>query len=322
MPSAERAAAADAPLVTVVVPCKGHARELERCLESLRHQVVDFPYETVVVDSASDSRVASVVAWFPEVSLIRSSADLRAGEARNSGVTGSRAEYVAFLDADCAAERTWLAAAVAELKRGAVMVGGPVLDALPWHPVAVADNLLQFADFRPGRKDGAARYFPACNMAVKRAAFTAVDGFPHVRVGAGEDTALCDRFLRRWPYGLRFVRHMRVRHDGRTGIGEFLRHQASFGYARAMLGLHMTETHRRWGARAVMLPAVIGKRLSYLAGRTVRWDAAGSPRFALLLPLVLAGLCAWAVGFRRGCREAEPLSRHARAAADAGPVGT
>jgi GT2 family glycosyltransferase len=202
------------------------------------------------------------------------------------------------------------------------MVGGPVLDALPWHPVAVADNLLQFSDFRPGRKDGPARYFPACNMAVRRAAFTAVAGFPDVEISAGEDTALCDRFLRRWPDGLRFVRGMRVRHDGRTSVGEFMRHQASFGYARAALGLHMTETHRRLGTRAVMLPAVIGKRLSYIAGRSVRWDPAGVPRLALLLPLIMAGLSAWALGFRRGCRESVAPATHERAAAGAGSVGT
>ena len=105
-------------------------------------------------------------------------------------------------------------------------------------------------------------------------------------------------------------------------MGDFLRHQASFGYARAVLGLHMTETHRRWGTRAVMLPAVIGKRLSYIAGRSARWDPAGVPRSALLLPLVLVGLCAWAEGFRRGCRDAVPLATHARAAAGAGGVGT
>jgi GT2 family glycosyltransferase len=322
MPSAERTTAAHAPLVTVVVPCKGHARELGRCLESLSRQVVTFRYDTVVVDSAADAAVASVVARFPYVRLVRSSANLRAGEARNRGVTESPAEYVAFIDADCRAEPTWLATAVDGLKRGASMVGGPVLDALPWQPVAVADNLLQFADFRSGRGDGPARYFPACNMAVKRAAFVAVGGFPDVRVSAGEDTALCERFLGRWPDGLRFVRDMRVRHTGRTAFGEFLRHQASFGHARAVLGLHMTETHRRWGARAVMLPAVIGRRLTYIAGRSVRWDPAGVPRSVLLLPLILAGLCAWSVGFRRGCRDAAPLASHPRAAAGAGRVGT
>jgi len=295
-------AMSDAPLALVVVPCKGHAKELSLCLASLTRQVTSFPYEMVVVDSASDPAVASVASSFPHVRVVRSESNLRAGPARNVGVRLSRADYVAFIDADCQAGKTWLATAVDELRRGAVMVGGPVLDALPWHPIAVTDNLLQFADFRPGRDDGPARYFPSCNMAVRSEAFAAVGGFPEFDLSAGEDLSLCNRFLHRWPEGLRFVRAMRVRHDGRTGLAEFFKHQSAFGYARGSLGLHLTERQRRWGARAAMLPAVVLKRLCYLAGRTLRFDPAGMPRMVILLPLIMAGLTAWAFGFRRGCR--------------------
>jgi glycosyltransferase involved in cell wall biosynthesis len=310
-----------APLVTVVVPCKAHAPELSRCLASLARQRTDFPFETVVVDSASDPAVASVAAGFPGVRLIRSRGGLRAGPARNLGVSESRSDYVAFIDADCQAEETWLATSVEALKRGPEMVGGPVLDALPWNPVAVVDNLLQFADFRPGREDGPAIYFPACNMAVRRDAFDAVGGFPEVDLSAGEDTSLCNRFLDRWPRGLRFVGAMRVRHDGRTSLGALFRHQSSFGYVRGTLGLHLTERQRRWGARAVALPAVVLKRLGYLTGRTLRFDPAGIPRMVLLLPLILAGLGAWALGFRRGCRSSAVPTELGAATARVGGAG-
>jgi GT2 family glycosyltransferase len=298
--SGEPHAVNDTPLATVVVPCKGQAKELSLCLSSLTRQVTSFPYETVVVDSASDPAVASVASSFPDVRMVRSRGNLGPGPARNLGVHSSRADYVAFIDADCQAGETWLATAVDELRRGAAMVGGPVLDARPWHPIAVTDNLLQFADFRPGREDGPARYFPSCNMAVRREAFAAVGGFPDLR--ANEDTSLCNRFLHRWPEGLRFVRAMRVSHDGRTGLGEFFKHQSTFGYARGSLGLHLTERQRRWGGRAATLPAVVLRRLSYLAGRTLRFHPAGVPRMLILLPLIVPGLIAWALGFRRGCR--------------------
>jgi hypothetical protein len=108
---------------------------------------------------------------------------------------------------------------------------------------------------------------------------------------------------------------MRVRHDGRRGLGDFFRHQSTFGYARGVLRLHMTERHRRWGARAVTVPAVVLKRLSYVAGRNLRFDLAAAPRNAILVPLILAGLTAWAVGFRRGCRTSAILTELGSAAA-------
>ena len=321
MSPAEPHARSGTPLATVVVPCKGHAKELSLCLASLTRQVTSFPYEVVVVDSASDEAVASVAAGFPEVRLVRTAVPLRAGPARNLGVRLSAADYVAFIDADCQAEEAWLATAVDALRGGPAMVGGPVLDALPRHPVAVTDNLLQFADFRPGREDGPARYFPSCNMAVRRDAFEAVGGFPEVDLSAGEDTSLCNRFLRRWPEGLRFAQGMRVRHDGRTGLGEFFSHQSAFGHVRGSLGLHMTERQRRWGARSVTLPAVVLKRLSYIAGRTLRFDPAGLPRLVILLPLIVPGLTAWALGFRRGCRASAGAPELEGAAARVDGVG-
>jgi len=293
----------DGPLASVVVPCKGHAAELAECLRSLAAQETDFAYETIVVDSASDPEVASVVARVAGVRLVRGDTPLFPGPARNLGVRGARGDLVAFIDADCRADGEWLAHAVRALDDGVEMVGGPVVDALPWHPVAVADNMLQFADLRPGRPDGPARYFPACNMAMRRASFLAVGGFPDVGLVAGEDTSLCERVAERWPDGIRFVRGMRVRHDGRTRFGEFLRHQRHFGYARGVLGLHLTPTLRRWGAHTVALPAVVLKRLIYVSVQNVRWDPLGAVRMIPLLPLAIVGLTAWATGFRQGCRE-------------------
>jgi len=145
-------------------------------------------------------------------------------------------------------------------------------------------------------------------MAVLRSAFTEVGGFPDPGFAAGEDTGLCDRFLERWPDGLRFVRGMRVMHDGRADFQEMLRHQAAFGYARGRLRLHLSPRQQRLGSLAPLLPAVAVKRLAYLLKRNVQWDAGRFPRVLVLLPFIVAGLLAWAAGFRRGCREALGVS--------------
>jgi glycosyltransferase involved in cell wall biosynthesis len=286
--------------ITVIVPCKGHAASLVRCLRSIARQSPHFAFETLVVDSAADPRVAAAAHQFPGVRVLRSHDDLRAGAARNLAAHESQARYLAFIDADCQAERSWLEAAARGLSDGARMVGGPVLDALPWHPVAVADNLLRFTELGPRRPTGPARSFPACNMAVDRAAFLAVGGFPDVGALAGEDTAFSARMRERWPDGLVFLQGMRVYHEGRTTVREFVRHQSELGYTGAVPGLAVTPAQRRQGSRALAVPAVVLKRLTYIAVSTLRWHPARAPRLLLLAPLVVVGLWAWAVAFRRG----------------------
>lgn len=291
-----------APLVSVIVPCLAHAEELGRCLASLERQDLAHPYEVIVVDSAADPEVARVAGEHPDARLLRSDARLGPGAARNLGVRHARGELLAFVDADCVAEPGWLRAAHAALERGARAVGGPVLDAFPLHPIAVTDNLLQFADFPAARPDGAADYFPGANLALRRDDFLAVGAFHETGLGSGEDGLLSAALLARWPGGLRFEPSMRVRHEGRRGLVEFLRHQRRFGYVRGVHALRVDERRIQLATIAPLLPALVATRLSYITRSVLRWRPLGLPRLALLLPLVLAGLTAWALGFRDGCR--------------------
>jgi glycosyltransferase involved in cell wall biosynthesis len=293
------------PLVSVIVPCRGHGAELVACLDSLARQQAAPAHEVIVVDSAADPRVATVVRGHAAVRLVRSDDGLMPGPARNLGVRHSAGKYLGFIDADCMAEAGWLGAAVAGLEDGARLVGGPVLDALPRNPIAGADNLLQFADFPASRQDGEASYFATCNLGVGRAEFDALGGFADVGMPAGEDTLFCDAALERWPHGVRFVRGMRVRHRGRSTVAELWRHQASFGYCRGLLGLRLQPLHRRLGRLALMVPIVALKRLVYIAGAVARRNPVGLVRFTLLSPWLAIGLAAWAGGFRRGCRAAK-----------------
>jgi cellulose synthase/poly-beta-1,6-N-acetylglucosamine synthase-like glycosyltransferase len=69
------------PDVSIVIPCRGHARALRRCLESVSAQRTSRLFEVIVVDSAYDEAVAGVVAAFPAVRLVRSHEGLRPGPA-------------------------------------------------------------------------------------------------------------------------------------------------------------------------------------------------------------------------------------------------
>jgi mycofactocin glycosyltransferase len=289
------------PMISVVIPCYRHAEDLARCLNGLAGQESEARWEVIVVNSAADPAVAAA-ATRGGARLVESQTRLLPGQARNFGAAHALGELLAFIDADCVPEAGWLAAARAAVEAGARLASGPVLHAKPLHPIAVSDNLLQFADFPPNRPDGPARYFAGCNLAIRREDFEAVGGFPDVVLPAGEDTSFCGVVLARWPDGLQFKRAMQVRHTGRTTFAAFLDHHATFGYCRAALDLHLAPWQRRWGVHRVMAPPVAAKRLSYILGRGWQWDRWQLARTLLLLPIVLPGLLAWASGFRRGLR--------------------
>jgi glycosyltransferase involved in cell wall biosynthesis len=291
--------------VAVIVPCSGHAVELARCLEALCAQDAAIDVDLVVVDSAGDDAVRQCVESFPGVRLVRGeSTQLGPGAARNAGVRATRAEKLLFCDADCAPEPGWLAGGIKALEQGHALVTGPVGDLLA-RPVAIADNLLQFVDFSPNRPPGRVTHAPGCNLAVRRSDFESAGGFAD---GIGEDVRLSQNIA---PDGAWFEPDMRQRHLGRRTIRDMLAHHRSFGLARGQHGLLLKPWHRRLGGLLVFQPFVVLKRYAYIVKRTIQYRPMRLPLVALLSPLLLPGLWAWATGFRHGL-EASTVETHGR----------
>jgi hypothetical protein len=182
------------------------------------------------------------------------------------------------------------------------IAGGPVLDARPRNPVAVADNMLQFAEFTPRRREGGADSLPACNLALRRRDFQDLGGFPEIPLASGEDVLFCQFAAARWPGGLRFIPGMRVRHLGRSTLDALCRHHRAFGVTRAALGLKVLPRHLRWGRWAAMIVPIACRRMQILLAATARHDPGRLVLAIALAPILLAGFASWAVGFREGCR--------------------
>lgn len=288
------------PSISVIIPCKGHAEELRACLTGLHHMDVQVPYETIVVDSNFDPTVRYTVQHFPNIKVIQSKENLNAGPARNLGVTQAAGDFLAFIDADCIPTNHWLQTAYDELARGAQMVGGPVLDALPFHPIATSDNLLQFADLGPKRPLGKAEVLPACNLAVRKEVFETVSGFPNAPTI--EDSLFTNAIAKHWPDNCLFIPKMQVKHRGRTTLKELWYHQNYFGLMRGIFGFRVKKYQQILACRWYFVPLIILKRLGYIFKRTYMWNPGLLIRNFLFLPLIVFGQLAWAVGFRQGCR--------------------
>lgn len=286
------------PVLSIVVPCgAAHAACLADCLSSLNQPEAP-AYEIIVVNSHAEHAVAQTAAVFG--AKLVDAEKSTAGAARNLGVRAANTELICFIDADCVAEPGWLLAAHTALAHN-VLVGGPVLNCFPLHPIATIDNLMQFIDQAPGRPAGPAGAFPGCNMAMRKDRFLELEGFDE-HVQTGEDTLLTNRSAKRWPGRVQFVPNMRVCHRGRTTMGAFTAHQFRFGQSRGRYGLHLTRRQQLLGRSRAWAIVAACKRLGYFAARTARWDPPSLLRLIVFSPILLIGLAAWARGFNAGCR--------------------
>ena len=93
----ERWSGADAPLVSVVIPCYNQGRFLEEAIASVRAQT--YPrVELIVVDDGSTDDTAAVAASLGARCIRQKNRGLAA--ARNRGAAAAVGEYLVFLDAD------------------------------------------------------------------------------------------------------------------------------------------------------------------------------------------------------------------------------
>ena len=124
----ERKTTSKEPLISVVIPHLNQPEALEACLSSLDAQsLARCCFEIIVVDNGSDCIPEDIVANHSGTRLLR---ELQPGPgpARNIGVRFARGDIIAFIDADCRADRDWLRNALQTIRSSAegTIFGGDV----------------------------------------------------------------------------------------------------------------------------------------------------------------------------------------------------
>ncbi|MDX6286225.1 MAG: hypothetical protein QOG53_1710 [Frankiales bacterium] len=112
--------------VTVVVPVRNGAATIGPLLDALARQE-RVTFDVIVVDNGSTDGTADVVRRHPMTVRVVEEARPGSYAARNAGLAVARAPVLAFTDADCTPEPTWLAEGLATLgSSGAGLVGGGI----------------------------------------------------------------------------------------------------------------------------------------------------------------------------------------------------
>ena len=89
------------PLVSVIIPTFNRAHSLPRAVESVLKQ--DFrEFEVIIIDDASNDDTQKIVRNYEDsrIKYIRLDKNLGAAAARNTGISASKGQYIAFQDSD------------------------------------------------------------------------------------------------------------------------------------------------------------------------------------------------------------------------------
>jgi len=208
------------PFISVVIPHLNQAEQLRNCLSSLKAQTLRADrFEIIVVDNGSKALPEAICGSFERVELLREPTP-GPGPARNRGVQAARAPILAFIDADCLADRDWLATIAANFEEDGAcqIIGGDVRiaynDARRITMLEAYESIFAYRQQEYIERQG---FSGTGNLAVRRSSYDAVGTF------AGKDIAEDREWGRRATgagFTIRYVPEMLVFHPARTSFAE------------------------------------------------------------------------------------------------------
>lgn len=233
------------PMISVVVCSYNGGRTIKECLQGISN--IRYPnFEVIVVDDGSTDNTAAIAAEFGTFKLIRTP-NWGLSYARNLGWNAAKGEIVAYTDDDAYPDSDWLTYLAETFRSGEFAgVGGPNLAPASDGPLAECVANSPGGPVHVLLTDTEAEHIPGCNMAFRRWALDAINGFdPQFRV-AGDDVDLCWRLQERgWKLG--FSPAALVWHHRRNSLRTYLRQQKGYGKAEALLEKKWPEKYNTAG---------------------------------------------------------------------------
>lgn len=206
----------DPTLVTVIIPTYHDWQGLEVCLTGLSWQTYPAErFEIIVVDNAGEGRPADLV--LPANARVIEEHKPGSYAARNRGIAAARGGVLAFLDADCLPEPTWLEAGLEYLgsREGVSLVAGQVELTFSGCRLRPAECFEKAYAFRQ-RQNAANGVSVTANLLARRRVFDDVGLFDDSLMSGGdfEWTGRATAQGARLVYG----EHCRVTHPARDSL--------------------------------------------------------------------------------------------------------
>jgi len=116
--------------ISVVVPSRNEALNIDDALKCLVGQKTKYKYEIIVIDSSTDKTPDIISKRYSQVRLFHQTEKLTCGQARNKGVSEARGAKIVFVDADVRVPQDYLQR-IGELLEQYDFVGGSMVNGTP-----------------------------------------------------------------------------------------------------------------------------------------------------------------------------------------------
>jgi glycosyltransferase involved in cell wall biosynthesis len=281
------------PRLSVVIASYNSGNLIEECLESLKNQNTDQPLEIIVVDSSADGLSALIKESFPDVRLYQFPERKFCGDARNFGLSVASGEIIAFIDADCRADRNWADQILQAHQSSHLAIGGAIGNANPQNMIGWASYFCEFSQWMPGSLSRNMADIAGANMSYKRRAFEEYGLF--IEGTYSSDTEFHWRLGRNMGC-LHFVPSILIFHHNIDQLGRFLKHEFEHGrsFARVRIENRDFSGWRRllYETFSFLIPGWLLLKISL---RNLR-NRIYFIHFLKAWPLLVLGLISWSLG--------------------------
>jgi len=282
------------PFVSIVIPAKNEAKNIVNILNNLSQQT--YPedlFEVIVVDDKSQDYTATIVNDFMgNISNLQllSTAGVESSlrykkHPLNLGIRKSQGEILLLTDADCTVSSNWIAAMVSSFTENVGMVIG-YSEASPVRTITQKLEALDFLMLLSAARGSAALGDPyACtgqNLAYRRQAFDAVEGFSAFasQVG-GDDTLLMQQIKRQTSWEIVFS-------PDPDSFVKSTPQETAWGFITQRIRW-ASDTLQVWKTDPLFFGIIVVTFLANLLSLTFPFMLFNNP---LLIPIVCYGLCA------------------------------
>ena len=290
------------PELSVIIASYNSETTIQACLQSLAGQIGGHPFEIIVVDSSTDKTPEIVNTQFPQVRFYHFNERKYCGDARNIGISKAKAGIVAFIDADCTAEKNWVQEILKAHRSDSPAIGGVIDMANQISYVGWAAYFCEFSQWMPGTPTGWMDDVAGANMSYKKELFDKY-GF-YVKGTYCSDTQFHWRLAEKGNL-LRFMPSIIVSHCNIDRLDRFFKHEFFHGrcFARVRAQSKCFSKWKRY-AYAVFSPLIAIKLFAKVGVNNFK-NRVYFNQFLKSLPLLKLGIIGWSMGEAVGYIESE-----------------